>query len=112
MHCDELLFTTTRQSSSTGRPIFPLTNTMTDCDWPIRSQIQTTSLVSRMFGMHKCEYSKSNHLIVHTFGCKYLGFHTIYGLETLGIPMYSPSLLTCKVLGKSEMWPSNMLNIK
>ena len=26
-------------------------NTMTNCDWPIKSQIQTTSLVSRMFAI-------------------------------------------------------------
>ena len=94
MHCDELLLTTTCQSSSTGRPIFLLQITMKDCDWPIKSQIQTTSLVSL-----QCRNSKSNHL-----RCKYLSFHTFYGLETLGIHLHSSPLLARKVLGKSEIW--------
>ena len=36
IHCDELLFTTTCQSSSTGWPTF-ISLTMTNCDWPVKS---------------------------------------------------------------------------
>ena len=33
-----------------------------------------------------------------TFACEYLGFHTIYGLETLRTQFFSFSLLACKIL--------------
>ena len=44
-----------------------------------------------------------------TFGCKYLSFHAVYGLETLRIYLYSPSLRACKVLDNSEIQQKNWL---
>ena len=75
MHCDELLFTTTCQSS-TGRPFF--LHNRNDRMWPPnQSQIQTTSLASRMFEIANVTAKK-----LHTFECKYLNFHTVYGPGT------------------------------
>ena len=80
------------------------TTTMTDSDWPIRSQIKIASLASRMLGMQKQQIFR---LKITHFGCTYLSLHTVYGLDTLGIHLYSHSLLACKVLGKSDIWPKN-----
>ena len=51
IHCDELLFTTTCHSVINMQTYFPFTTTMTDCGCPIKRQIWTTSLASRMFEM-------------------------------------------------------------
>ena len=50
---DALWWTTTYYHLSiiNRQTYFPITTTMTDCDWPIKSQIQTTSLASKMFEM-------------------------------------------------------------
>ena len=40
----------------------------------------------------ECRNSKSTRQKLSTFGCKYLNFYIIYGLETLRIYLYSPSL--------------------
>ena len=74
---------------------------MTDCDWPIKSQIQTTSLIRQK--CLECRNRKSNHQKLYTFECKYRDFHTVNRLETLGVHLYSLSLHACSVLGKSEI---------
>ena len=81
----KLLLTTTCQSS-TGRPIF-----LSQLQW----QTATGQSKAKKKLHHKPENLASKKL--HTFGCKYLGLHTVYGLETLGLESYSP-LLACKVL--------------
>ena len=53
----------------------------------------------------KCKNSKSFRQILHALKWEYLSFHTVYGLETLRIYLYSPSLWTGKVLSKSKIWP-------
>ena len=53
----------------------------------------------------ECRNSKSDRLILHTFICEYLSFHTVYRLETLGIHLYNNSLIAYKVLDKSGIWP-------
>ena len=71
----------------------------------------------RLTGKSKTKYKLHNLLLVclkcrnsncsklHTFGCTYLSFHTIYRVETLRTHLYSPSLLALKILGKSEIRP-------
>ena len=67
---------------------------MTDCDWPIGSQMQTTSKTSKIFGEKKYQISPLK--ITH--------FHAVDGCETLEIHLHNPSLLTCKISGKLQIW--------
>ena len=68
----------------------------------LANQNPNTNYVISQVECLKCRNNRSNHLKLHTFGCKCLSFHTVYGFETLGIHLCSPSLLACKVLGKYE----------
>ena len=65
---------------------------------------KTNSITSHVECL-QCRNSKSSHQKLYAFECEYLSFHTVYGLETQGIYLYSPSLRLCKVLSKSEIWP-------
>ena len=84
---------------------FPFT--ITDCDWPIKRQIQTHHKSVECLEYRNSKFSRQK---LHTFGCKYLSFHTVYGLKTLGIHLYSPSLRACKVWSRSEKFGQKALN--
>ena len=51
----------------------------------------------------ECRMSKSFRQKLHDFKCEYLSFHSVYGLETLRIYLYSPSLCASQVLTKSKI---------
>ena len=53
----------------------------------------------------QCENAEFDQPKVRTFGYDYVDIHTVYRLKTPEICAYSPFLLVCKVLGKSEIWP-------
>ena len=101
IYCDEILFNTTYQSLSTNWHI-----SFTQLQW------QTVSGQSRAkYKQHhlplaglECRNSKSSGQKLHAFKCEYLSFHTVYGLETLRIHLYSPSLCASQVLIKSKIY--------
>ena len=102
IYYEELLFNTIYQSLSTNWHI-----SFTQLQW------QTVSGQSRAkYKQHhlplaglECRNSKSSRQKSHAFKCEYLSFHTVYGLETLRIHLYSSSLCASQVLITSALWP-------
>ena len=59
----------------------------------------------------ECKNCKSDFFKLHTFACKHLRFRTGLELETLEMHLYSSSLLACKILDKSGVWPKSLVEL-
>ena len=74
---------------------------MTGCDW-LNIKPNTNYIISQQ-NVWNVEIANLATKRLQIFGCKYMT-STVNKRETLEIHLYSPSLLACKVLGKSEAW--------